>query len=339
MNSDNHIFEKIDMRYLKNILKALISLSLLVYLVYEAEPQKIIKVFNDVDFAASFWYILAAFLCVILWIFFMVLRWKVLLTGYNYQVSFSRLSSFYLIGLFFNNFLPTSIGGDVFRIYKIVEEIGDRTIGFASVIIERMLGIAATLLLAVFALFMISQQFHSARLLYISIFLLLSISAFFFIVVRNRPFKILLRIFDKLTFFSIGEKFNKLLEAIHYFQDRRRILLYVLFYSLLSQIAIVYMNYFFVKIFALNVDLSYLFVVVPVTFLLTILPSINGVGVRDLGFVSLLSRVGVIKAAALSLSFMNLIMPMLISVIGAVLFITQKRKTKSGEINAFETSL
>jgi len=327
------------MRYFKNILKAVFSLSLLAYLVYEAEPQKIIKVFDDVDLAEVFWFITGAFVCIIFWLIFMTMRWKVLLSGYKYQVSFGRLISFYLMGMFFNNFLPTSIGGDVFRIYKIVEETGDRTTGFASVIIERMLGIAATLILAVLALFMISQQFHSTQLLYISIMLLLLIMAFFLIIVRNRPFKMLLRIFDKMTFFRIGERFNKLFEAIHYFQKRRRILLYVLLYSIFSQVSVVFMNYFFVRAFSLNVDLSYLFVVVPVTFLLTILPSINGVGVRDFGFVSLLSRVGVTHAAALSLSFMNLIMPMLISVIGAVLFIIQKRKTNSGEINAFETSL
>lgn len=327
------------MRYFKNILKAVFSLSLLVYLVYEAEPQKIIKVFADVELAEVFWFIAGAFACIIFWLILMTMRWKVLLDGYNYQVGFSRLVSFYLMGMFFNNFLPTSIGGDVFRIYKVVEETGDRTTGFASVIIERMLGIAATLILAVLALFMISQQFHSTRLLYVSIILLVLIMTFFFVIVRNRPFKMLLRIFDKMTFFRIGERFSKLFEAIHYFQKRRRILLYVLLYSILSQAAVVFMNYFFVKAFSLNVDLSYLFVVVPVTFLLTILPSINGVGVRDFGFVSLLSRVGVTHAAALSLSFMNLIMPMLISVIGAVLFITQKRKTNSGEINAFESSL
>ena len=106
------------MRYFKHILKAVFSLSLLVYLVYEAEPQKIIKVFNDVDLANAYWFIAGAFFCIVSWLIFMAMRWKVLLNGYNYQVSFSRLVSFYLMGMFFNNFLPTSIGGDVFRIYK-----------------------------------------------------------------------------------------------------------------------------------------------------------------------------------------------------------------------------
>ena len=99
------------------------------------------------------------------------------------------------------------------------------------------------------------------------------------------------------------------------------------------------MNLFLVKAFAIKVDLSFLFVVIPVTFLLTILPSINGVGFRDLGFVEVLKHSGISDAAALSLSFMNLLIPMIISIAGAVIFIIQKREDKKGEINAFETSL
>lgn len=327
------------MNYLKNIVKILISLGLLIYLVLRADPGKILDVFGNVDAANGLWFILAAFACAFLSVLLMSARWQALLSAYHYRVPLKRLSGFYLIGMFFNNFLPTSIGGDVIRVYKIVNETNDRTVGFAGVIIERILGIAATLLLAIFALFFISQQFHSERLLYTSIFLFLAIMLFFMLMVRNRPFKLLLRVFEKLTIFKIGEKFNKLFEAIHHFKDRRRTLLLVLFYSLLSQLSIILMNFFLVKAFALKVDISYLFVVIPVSFLLTILPSINGVGFRDLGFVQVLKHAGIGDAAALSLSFMNLLIPMIISVIGAVLFIIQKRKDKIGEINALETSL
>jgi hypothetical protein len=76
---------------------------------------------------------------------------------------------------------------------------------------------------------------------------------------------------------------------------------------------------------------------VTVTFVLTMLPSINGVGIRDLGYVTLLSKVGVSNAAAISLSFLNLLLPMVISIWGAVLFILQKRKSTVGEIDVYQT--
>jgi hypothetical protein len=83
----------------------------------------------------------------------------------------------------------------------------------------------------------------------------------------------------------------------------------------------------------IEVSFSYLFVVVPVSFILTMLPSINGVGVRELGYVKLLGNVGVADAAAISLSFMNLIVPMLISISGAFLFVIQKKREQKEETN------
>ncbi len=325
------------MKILKNTIKILISAGLLVYLVYRAEPQKIIDVLTTAARANGFVYLAAAFFFELLAILIMALRWQKLLAGYRLTVRLGRLIGFYLIGLFFNNFLPTSIGGDVIRVYKVVDETGDRTSGFASVIIERIMGIAATLLIAIVSLFFISQQFHSKKLMAASILLFFSIFAAFAFIIVERPFKLLLRLFDKLTFFSIGEKINKLLEAIHYFSEKRRILLYVFLYSLASQGTIIIMNFFLALAFNIKIDFMFLSMVIPVTFVLTILPSINGVGIRDLGFVSLLARVGVGSAAALSLSFMNLVVPMVISVAGAVLFVVQKRNSKGDDYDVLKT--
>ena len=106
--------------------------------------------------------------------------------------------------------------------------------------------------------------------------------------------------------------------------------------SVLAQSTIVFMNYALAKAMSMDVSLWYLFMVVPATFVLTMLPSINGIGIREFGFVQLLGEAGVPSAAALSLSFMNLIIPMLISLGGAALFIIQKRKTSLEENNVIK---
>lgn len=326
------------MKHLKTASKIILSLGLFGYLVYRADPEKILQVMARVSEANGLSYFVLAILFQLLAVALMSLRWQQLMAGYGYQVGFRKLTGFYLIGLFFNNFLPTSIGGDVMRIYKVVDETGDRTSGFASVIIERILGIAATLSLAIFALFFISQQVHSPRLVALSLLLLIAIVLFFVFIIQKRPYRFLLRMFDKLTFFNIGEKINKLFEAIHFFSAKRRVLLFVFLFSVASQVAIILMNYFLALAFQIQVSLLYLFMVVTVTFVLTILPSINGVGIRDLGYVSLLSRVGVSTAAALSLSFMNLLVPMLVSVSGAVLFMVQRKKDKSGGFDVIQNN-
>ncbi len=325
------------MRYLKTVVRAVISLGLLGYLVYIADPHKISKVLLKVVQNNGLINLTLAALCLLLAILMMAIRWQVLLNQYEKKWPVPRLYGFYLIGLFFNNFLPTSIGGDVYRIYKVSEDKKDRTIGIATVLTERMLGIAATLFLAIVSLYVVSQYFHNERLLYASLTLFIAISLFFFIMTRNRPFKLLLLLFSKITFFNIGEKINKLFETIHALRTRRRIFAHVFLFSLLSQISIVFMNLFLARALSVHIDLGYLFLVVTVTFVLTMLPSINGVGIRDLGYVTLLSKVGVSNAAAISLSFLNLLLPMVISIWGAVLFILHKRKSTVGEIDVYQT--
>jgi len=327
------------MAYLKTAGKAVISIGLLSYLVYISDPRKILQVFSNISTAKGFFFLIMAVLLGIVSILLMSIRWRIILNHYNNSFTLKRLFGFYLIGLFFNNFLPTSIGGDMVRIYKVVGESNDRTAGFASVIIERVLGIVATLFLAITSLYYVSHYFKTDRILYTSVSLLLIIISFFILITRQRPFEFLLRVFDKFTIFKIGEKINKLMEAIHILKEKRRIFIWMFVLSVLSQVAIVFMNYAVVIALDIKVDLIYLFLVVPITFLLTMLPSINGVGIRDGGFIFLLGKVGIPGAAAISLSFMNVILPMFISLWGGILFLVQKKKSKPVEVQIEKTHI
>jgi glucose uptake protein GlcU len=82
-----------------------------------------------------------------------------------------------------------------------------------------------------------------------------------------------------------------------------------------------------------------MFIVVPITFLLSMLPSINGIGFRDGGYVVFLARIGISKAAALSLSFLTLLIPMIISISGGILFMLQKKITREEEIKIAEKGI
>src|SRR3972149_5188935 len=51
-------------------------------------------------------------------------RWHIFVKADNPQVPLVKLFSFYLVGLFFNNFLPTAVGGDVVRGYDLYKYSG-----------------------------------------------------------------------------------------------------------------------------------------------------------------------------------------------------------------------
>ena len=314
------------MRLFKFAVRLVISAGLLIYLLYYVGMQAIVEEFNNILANSGIVYIMYALITYIIAVVIMSIRWQVILHGYGFNTRWGKLFGYYLIGMFFNNFLPSTIGGDVIRVFKVVDDVQNKSSALASVIIERLMGVAATLFLAFISLLILWQEFQNPQLLYVSGCFFLVIVLFFFGLIRNRPFKYLVRIFETIKWFNIGEKFNRVFEAIHFFQKRRRILAYAFIYSLFSQAGIVIMNYALARALKMEISLTYLFLVVMVTFIITILPSINGIGIREFGFISLLSKAGVSNATALSLSFLNLIIPMIISLSGAVLFVLQKHK-------------
>jgi len=79
-------------------------------------------------------------------------RWQRLLIVQGVSVPLPRLISSYFVGLFFNNFLPTGMGGDVVRIYDVAKYSRQPSASAASVIAERALGSFAQGLIALFGL-------------------------------------------------------------------------------------------------------------------------------------------------------------------------------------------
>jgi len=67
-------------------------------------------------------------------------RWFILLRSGNVRISFWRSTALTFTGLFANNFLPTTIGGDVVRLAGAMQLGYDRAVCVASIAADRLLG-------------------------------------------------------------------------------------------------------------------------------------------------------------------------------------------------------
>src|ERR1044071_4603671 len=76
---------------------------------------------------------------------FIIARWHVLLQSGGVKIPFSRSAELTLMGLFANNFLPTTVGGDVARLAGIMQMGFDRAICVASIAADRLVGMAGML--------------------------------------------------------------------------------------------------------------------------------------------------------------------------------------------------
>lgn len=78
-------------------------------------------------------------------------RWRLLLVGAGVPIPFTTVVQQYFVGIFVNNFLPSTVGGDVAKVYYLGHHHGYRTVT-ASVAIDRLLGVGLLALLAAAAL-------------------------------------------------------------------------------------------------------------------------------------------------------------------------------------------
>jgi uncharacterized membrane protein YbhN (UPF0104 family) len=126
-------------------LRIVISLALLGIFAAVANP---VKIWSSLSNFRWNW-LPAVFGCIALSILISALKWQVLLAAQDIKISLGSLFGIYMSGLFFNNFLPSSIGGDGVRILLAGKHSGQTGAAAASVVVDRTL---ASISLAVLGL-------------------------------------------------------------------------------------------------------------------------------------------------------------------------------------------
>ncbi len=119
-------------------LGSLLALVLLLVLIREEGDGELFSALRRV----SFGYFLLAVLALFVSRLFAVARWHVLLKSAGLDIPFLRTSMLTFTGNFSSNFLPTTIGGDVARLAGAMQLGYDRAICLASLVADRLIGMA-----------------------------------------------------------------------------------------------------------------------------------------------------------------------------------------------------
>ncbi|HEU4617218.1 MAG TPA: lysylphosphatidylglycerol synthase transmembrane domain-containing protein [Gammaproteobacteria bacterium] len=97
--------------------------------------------------SAGFGLVAVVFAMLFVNVFISALRWGLLLRIHSVAYSLWTLSAHYFVAIFFNNFLPSNIGGDGYRIYKTLDNERGKTSAVIAVLAERLSGIGVLILL------------------------------------------------------------------------------------------------------------------------------------------------------------------------------------------------
>ena len=298
------------------LLRLVISILLLAYLIRLSAFTEIALAFRRIDPL----YLLAFFILYFLSVCMQSLRWKYLLKAWDVIQRFSTLFRSIMIGLFLNNFLPGSLGGDAFRLYAGGRDTGKFEVVAATIFYERVLsyGSLVTLGLIILSIRADLAQDWLFWLLLGGVFLaLVSITAISTLPVFGRWME---------TFmgrFPFAQKL-RLKDWVHSFRFKVRhpgILASVFLLSFLIQFTDIFAFRLIAASIQLPVKLSDLLLFVPLLYLAILLPlSFNGLGVRETVFVLFSSMWGITSADAVAFSLTVFTLNLAGSLVGGIIY-------------------
>ena len=257
-------------------------------------------------------------------------RWHLLLDAQQVPVGRRSLLGSFMVATFFNNFLPSNIGGDVIRISDTAGPAQSTTRAAAVVLTDRALGLMALVFVAALGA-SAAGAVHPAALPIWPVWLWVGFLAF---AAASAPavfapdgFGRLLR---PLTVFHpewVGNRIDKVTEVLSRFRKQPGALAGCFGWAIFVQATMVVFYFAVAYAMHLNLSISDLAVIVPLSFVVQMLPvSVNGFGVREATFTFYFTRIGQPIESALLVSLVPQALIMLSSLSGAAVYLSRAHR-------------
>ncbi len=218
------------------------------------------------------------------------LRLFIIMRAEKIVVPAGRVFYMSFVGLFFNLFLPSSLGGDLVKAYYLGRDSGSTIRAVSAIFVDRLVGLTTLVFVALVSLPFFIVQFHNWQLPII----VFCIAIMFVIVIAlllNEP---LARKFKFVTRFIPSEmgkqKISELYQAIARYRHSHAALFSGFLISIAVQIISIYIGYMIFKSLSADISFLVLFLVIPVSGIASMAPSLGGLGVREASLIYFLSQ-------------------------------------------------
>ena len=218
-------------------------------------------------------------------ILFMAFRLQIVCRVQAVVMNFAEASYLSFVGLFFNLFFPSAIGGDIAKTYYIYKHSGKKLESMTSVIMDRMMGVVSMALMALAAVWLFSRQIEDPRInVMVCVFMAAMLLGLFFIFNKAfaRRFKFLIA---WLPSTNLKARLVDFYHAFHGYKNHKAAFAASVALSVIGQSLFIWVYY--LVALSLNVPISpaVFFMLVPMVSVLSMMPSIGGLGVREAGVV------------------------------------------------------
>ena len=280
-----------------------LSVLLIVAVLWQTSPRKL----ADAATALSLpWFLLALAINIVA-VLVMTERWRVLLVARGRRdPRFGWLLETTLVSLLLGQVLPTAVGGDAVKAIDLSRRTGARAEAVSSVVVDKILGLGALVLLAAAGAAAGGAGFGGVTVLAVEIGGGVASAGSLALLFSRRARRFLRPLRPVARKLRIEAPMRALYEALHAYRDHAGALAWVFVLALAAQLLRVITVAVLVHGMRLDVGFGTLLLLCPVLFLVTIVPiSLNGVGLREATFVVVLASVGVARedAFVLGLAF------------------------------------
>ena len=213
-----------------------------------------------------------------------ITRWRLLLAAQGTHARWGYLLQSYVVAIFFNNLLPSTIGGDTVRAYDSSRLTRSRSQALAVIFTDRFLGVLALMMFAIIAVF-IAQRLAAGipllRLWLAAAAVAMLVMIWTLLLAPGRLASWLAgRSFPGAS--VVGRFAGRVADAFAAFRDSPRSLAQGLGLSLLLQANVVVHFFLIGRSLGFDVPFATYFLIVPLSLAIMAVPvSINAIGVRE----------------------------------------------------------
>jgi len=268
-----------------------------------------------------------------------MMEWRAFLDAQRLRIPLARCLAYYYTGQFFNNFLISSIGGDMVRLVDVAHGEGERAGRvFASIMVDRVFGLVCLFTLGLCALpgFALGGESLAGLgfALYIYVCFALFMLAFWLILFSRRLCFLAMRLARHIPIRVLRRPAFQMLRVFACYRRTPKVFLRAFFWGIANQT--VKMGVSLIAMAALGgfdtgISIPAVMLFVPILGVVKILPiSIMGIGPHELAGQRLFALVGVPAGFALSFLFLNQIVAIVSNIACGIFVFARKQGARRG---------
>jgi uncharacterized membrane protein YbhN (UPF0104 family) len=236
-------------------------------------------------------------------------RWQLFAKELRFDRSLGQYSAYYFVGMYFNLSLPTSVGGDVVRVFYLNGESGRKWAALASVFLERLNGLLV--LIAVACVGVLFAPMSLPAWIPLSVW---GVAGAAVLGLASLP---LLKRWHLLP-----AQRRQQLDTLVFLLHVPRVTIGATWMSVVVQVIGVLTLWCVGLSLGLEIPLTYYCILGPMVSLLTLLPiSFNGMGLRELGMVVFLAPLGISEGTATTLGVLWFAATAAVSLMGGLVYL------------------